>query len=166
MKRIFFWIFYLAYLVCFNFFLAVLSFFVILNGKFVDFLIRLNLSNEFIEKIVLLKDVWFILINLFFAYLFSRMKINRKKLLIFPLIVVGIKAVLFLLWAGLIMASPELDVMGQGGVFVFIIVYGLGTSVAILDIAFYIGLVIFSMLKRKKENTFLEKNKVEILEGE
>ena len=67
MKRIFFWIFYLAYLVCFNFFLAVLSFFVILNGKFVDFLIRLNLSNEFIEKIVLLKDVWFILINLFFA---------------------------------------------------------------------------------------------------
>lgn len=168
MKKIFFWIFYPAYLICFNFFLTTLSIFRVFGRNFDEFLNRLTLYDEFLEKIFQLKDIYFniyfILINLFFAYLFSRTKINREKLLNFPLIVLGIKAVLFWSWSSSITENLYLDTMGKDGAFVFTIVYGIGTSLAVLDISFYIGLVIFSILKEKKEKTVLEENKTEVLE--
>jgi len=57
------------------------------------------------------------------SILVSKIKVSKKSLLIPPLIIVTIKAAIFLIWAGSIMSSPEMNEMGQGGVFVFIIIY-------------------------------------------
>ena len=155
MKKIFFWLFYLLFLIFFDIVLAIIRF----NNSIYEFFINLNIKNEWIlEKLLLLPELLFIIISLIFAYLVSKIKVSKKSLLIPPLIIVTIKAAIFLIWAGSIMSSPEMDEMGQGGVFVFIIIYGFGSYAGMMDFIFYLGLL-FNLFKRKKSKNKNDKNK-------
>ena len=155
MKKGFFWLFYLLFLTFFDIILAIIRF----NNSIYDFLTSLNIKNEWIlERLFSLEEIIFIIISLIFAYLISKIKVSKKSLLIPPLIIVTIKAAIFLIWAGSIMSSPEMDEMGQGGVFVFIIIYGFGSYAGMMDFIFYLGLL-FNLFKRKKSKNKNDKNK-------
>ena len=155
MKKVFFWLFYLLFLTFFDIVLVIIRF----NNSIYDFLTSLNIKNEWIlERLFSLEEIIFIIISLIFAYLISKIKVNKKSLLIPPLIIVTIKAAIFLIWAGSIMSSPEMDEMGQGGVFVFIIIYGFGSYAGMMDFIFYLGLL-FNLFKRKKSKNKNDKNK-------
>ena len=159
MKKAFFWLFYLLFLIFFDIILAVMRFNNSIYNSIYEFFINLNIKNEWIlEKLLLLPELLFIIISLIFAYLVSKIKVSKKSLLIPPLIIVTIKAAIFLIWAGSIMSSPEMDEMGQGGVFVFIIIYGFGSYAGMMDFIFYLGLL-FNLFKRKKSKNKNDKNK-------
>ena len=92
MKKGFFWLFYLSFLIFFDIILVILR----LNDSIYDFLISLNIKNEWIlEKLSLLVEVIFIIICLTFAYLISKIKVSKKSLLIPPLVMVAIKVIIF-----------------------------------------------------------------------
>ena len=75
MKKGFFWLFYLSFLIFFDIILVILR----LNDSIYDFLISLNIKNEWIlEKLSLLVEVIFIIICLTFAYLISRIEVSKK----------------------------------------------------------------------------------------
>jgi len=75
MKKGFFWLFYLLFLIFFDIILVILR----LNDSIYDFLISLNIKNEWIlEKLSLLVEVIFIIICLTFAYLISRIEVSKK----------------------------------------------------------------------------------------
>ena len=81
MKKGFFWLFYLLFLTFFDIVLVIIRF----NNSIYDFLISLNIKNEWIlEKLFLLVEVIFIIICLIFAYLISKIKVSKKSLLIPP----------------------------------------------------------------------------------
>ena len=75
MKKVFFWLFYLMFLVFFDIVLVIIRF----NNNIYDFLISLNIKNEWIlENLSLLVEVIFIIICLTFAYLISKIKVSKK----------------------------------------------------------------------------------------
>ena len=75
MKKVFFWLFYLMFLVFFDIVLVIIR----LNNNIYDFLISLNIKNEWIlENLSLLVEVIFIIICLTFAYLISRIEVSKK----------------------------------------------------------------------------------------
>ena len=75
MKKVFFWLFYLMFLVFFDIVLVIIRF----NNNIYDFLISLNIKNEWIlENLSLLVEVIFIIICLTFAYLISRIEVSKK----------------------------------------------------------------------------------------
>ena len=75
MKKGFFWLFYLLFLIFFDIILVILR----LNDSIYDFLISLNIKNEWIlENLSLLVEVIFIIICLTFAYLISRIEVSKK----------------------------------------------------------------------------------------
>ena len=75
MKKVFFWLFYLLFLVFFDIVLVIIRF----NNNIYDFLISLNIKNEWIlENLSLLVEVIFIIICLTFAYLISRIEVSKK----------------------------------------------------------------------------------------
>ena len=160
MKKVFFWLFYVLFLSFFDIGLTIArTSWVMVDSRFYDFLSNFNIKNEWIlEKLLLLPELLFIIISLIFAYSVSKIKVSKKSLLIPPLIIVTIKAAIFLIWAGSIMSSPEMDEMGQGGVFVFIIIYGFGSYAGMMDFIFYLGLL-FNLFKRKKSKNKNDKNK-------
>ena len=92
MKKGFFWLFYLLFLTFFDIVLVIIRF----NNSIYDFLISLNIKNEWIlGKLFLLVEVIFIIICLTFAYLISKIKVSKKSLLIPPLVMVAIKVIIF-----------------------------------------------------------------------
>ena len=75
MKKVFFWLFYLMFLVFFDIVLVIIRF----NNNIYDFLISLNIKNEWIlENLSLLVEVIFIIICFTFAYLISRIEVSKK----------------------------------------------------------------------------------------
>ena len=75
MQKVFFWLFYLMFLVFFDIVLVIIRF----NNNIYDFLISLNIKNEWIlENLSLLVEVIFIIICLTFAYLISRIEVSKK----------------------------------------------------------------------------------------
>ena len=75
MKKVFFWLFYLMFLVFFDIVLVIIRF----NNNIYDFLISLNIKNEWIlENLSLLVEVIFIILCLTFAYLISRIEVSKK----------------------------------------------------------------------------------------
>ena len=75
MKKVFFWLFYLMFLVFFDIVLVIIRF----NNNIYDFLISLNIKNEWIlENLSLLVEVIFIIICLTFGYLISRIEVSKK----------------------------------------------------------------------------------------
>ena len=143
MKKGFFWLFYLLFLTFFDIVLA----FIRLNNSIYEFFINLNIKNEWIlENLFSLEEIIFIIISLIFAYLISKIKVNKKSLLIPPLIIVTIKAVILFF---VLKYITSLDDTGESIFFTFFMVAGFGAYMGMMNLYFYLGLL-FNLFRRRK----------------
>ena len=143
MKKGFFWLFYLLFLTFFDIVLAVIR----LNNSIYEFFINLNIKNEWIlENLFSLEEIIFIIISLIFAYLISKIKVNKKSLLIPPLIIVTIKAVILFF---VLKYITSLDDTGESIFFTFFMVAGFGAYMGMMNLYFYLGLL-FNLFRRRK----------------
>ena len=143
MKKILFWLFYLLFLTFFDIILAIIRF----NNSIYDFLMSLNIKNEWIlERLSSLEEIIFIITSLIFAYLISKIKMDKKSLLIPPLIIVTIKAVILFL---VLKYITSLDDTGESIFFAFFIVAGFGAYMGMTNLYFYLGLL-FNLFRRRK----------------
>ena len=146
MKKGFFWLFYLLFLTFFDIVLAVIRF----NNSIYEFFINLNIKNEWIlERLFLLMEIVFIIICLTFSYLISKIKVSKKSLLIPPLVIVTIKVIIFFCIFGFFMSIPETEDAGAGGFVLYLILFGFGTYMGMLNLYFYLGLL-FNLFRRRK----------------
>ena len=146
MKKGFFWLFYLLFLIFFDIILVILR----LNDSIYDFLISLNIKNEWIlEKLSLLVEVIFIIICLTFAYLISKIRVSKKSLLIPPLVIMVIKVIIFFCIFGFFILSPEPEDAGEGSFLLYLILLGFGAYMGMMNLYFYLGLL-FNLFKRRK----------------
>ena len=146
MKKGFFWLFYLLFLTFFDIVLAVMRF----NNSIYEFFINLNIKNEWIlERLFLLMEIVFIIICLTFAYLISKIKVSKKSLLIPPLVIVAIKVIVFFCIFGFFMSIPEVEDAGAGGAVLYLIFFGFGAYMGMLNLYFYLGLL-FNLFRRRK----------------
>ena len=143
MKKVLFWLFYLVFLIFFDIVLVIIRF----NNSIYDFLTSLNIKNEWIlEKLFSLEEIIFIIISLIFAYLISKIKVNKKSLLIPPLIIVTIKAVILFF---VLKYITSLDDTGESIFFTFFMVAGFGAYMGMMNLYFYLGLL-FNLFRRRK----------------
>ncbi|WP_036059168.1 hypothetical protein [Leptotrichia wadei] len=143
MKKVFFWLFYLLFLIFFDIVLVIIRF----NNSIYDFLTNLNIKNEWIlERLFSLEEIIFIIISLIFAYLISKIKVEKKSLLIPPLIIVTIKAVILFF---VLKYITSLDDTGESIFFTFFMVAGFGTYMGMMNLYFYLGLL-FNLFRRRK----------------
>ena len=146
MKKGFFWLFYLLFLIFFDIILAVIRF----NNSIYEFFINLNIKNEWIlERLFLLMEIVFIIICLTFSYLISKIKVSKKSLLIPPLVIVVIKVIVFFCIFGFFMLIPETEDGGAGGFVLYLIFFGFGAYMGMLNLYFYLGLL-FNLFRRRK----------------
>ena len=146
MKKILFWLFYLLFLTFFDIVLAVIRF----NNSIYEFFINLNIKNEWIlERLFLLMEIVFIIICITFSYLISKIKVSKKSLLIPPLVIVAIKVIVFFCILGFFMLIPETEDGGEGGFVLYLILFGFGAYMGILNLYFYLGLL-FNLFRRRK----------------
>ena len=143
MKKGFFWLFYLLFLIFFDIVLAVIRF----NNSIYEFFINLNIKNEWILKnLFSLEEIIFIIISLIFAYLISKIKVGKKSLLIPPLVIVTIKAVILFC---ILKYITSLDDTGESIFFAFFMVAGFGAYMGMTNLYFYLGLL-FNLFRRRK----------------
>ena len=143
MKKVFFWLFYLVFLIFFDIVLVIIRF----NNSIYDFLTSLNIKNEWIlERLFSLEEIIFIITSLIFAYLISKIKMDKKSLLIPPLIIVTIKAVILFF---VLKYITSLDDTGESIFFAFFIVAGFGAYMGMTNLYFYLGLL-FNLFRRRK----------------
>ena len=146
MKKGFFWLFYLLFLIFFDIVLTVIRF----NNSIYEFFINLNIKNEWIlERLFLLMEIVFIIICITFSYLISKIKVSKKSLLIPPLVIVAIKVIVFFCILGFFMLIPETEDGGEGGFVLYLILFGFGAYMGILNLYFYLGLL-FNLFRRRK----------------
>ena len=146
MKKGFFWLFYLLFLIFFDIVLAVIRF----NNSIYEFFINLNIKNEWIlERLFLLMEIVFIIICITFSYLISKIKVSKKSLLIPPLVIVAIKVIVFFCIFGFFMLIPETEDGGAGGFILYLIFFGFGAYMGMLNLYFYLGLL-FNLFRRRK----------------
>ena len=143
MKKVFFWLFYLVFLIFFDIVLVIIRF----NNSIYDFLTSLNIKNEWIlERLFSLEEIIFIIISLIFAYLISKIKVDKKSLLIPPLIIVTIKAMILFF---VLKYITSLDDTGESIFFTFFMVAGFGAYMGMMNLYFYLGLL-FNLFRRRK----------------
>ena len=143
MKKVFFWLFYLVFLIFFDIVLVIIRF----NNSIYDFLTSLNIKNEWIlERLFSLEEIIFIIISLIFAYLISKIKVDKKSLLIPPLIIVTIKVMILFF---VLKYITSLDDTGESIFFTFFMVAGFGAYMGMLNLYFYLGLL-FNLFRRRK----------------
>ena len=143
MKKGFFWLFYLLFLTFFDIILAIIRF----NNSIYSFLESLNIKNKWVlERLFSLEEIIFIIISFIFAYLISKIKVNKKSLLIPPLIIVTIKAVILFL---VLKYITSLDDTGESIFFTFFMVAGFGAYMGMMNLYFYLGLL-FNLFRRRK----------------
>ena len=146
MKKGFFWLFYLLFLTFFDIVLAVMRF----NNSIYEFFINLNIKNEWIlENLFSLMEIVFIIICVILAYLISKIKVSKKSLLIPPLVIVAIKVIVFFCIFGFFMSIPETEDGGAGGFVLYLILFGFGAYMGMLNLYFYLGLL-FNLFRRRK----------------
>ena len=146
MKKILFWLFYLLFLIFFDIILAVMRF----NNSIYEFLTSLNIKNEWIlENLFSLMEIVFIIICVILAYLISKIKVSKKSLLIPPLVIVAIKVIVFFCIFGFFMSIPETEDAGAGGFVLYLILFGFGAYMGMLNLYFYLGLL-FNLFRRRK----------------
>lgn len=146
MKKGFFWLFYLLFLTFFDIVLAVIR----LNNSIYEFFINLNIKNEWIlENLFSLIEIVFIIICVILAYLISKIKVSKKSLLIPPLVIVAIKVIVFFCIFGFFMSIPEVEDAGAGGAVLYLIFFGFGAYMGMLNLYFYLGLL-FNLFRRRK----------------
>ena len=143
MKKVFFWLFYLLFLIFFDIVLVIIRF----NNSIYDFLTSLNIKNEWIlERLFSLEEIIFIIISLIFAYLISKIKVDKKSLLIPPLIIVTIKAMILFF---VLKYITSLDETGENIFFTFFMIAGFGAYMGMTNLYFYLGLL-FNLFRRRK----------------
>ena len=143
MKKVFFWLFYLVFLIFFDIVLVIIRF----NNSIYDFLTSLNIKNEWIlERLFSLEEIIFIIISLIFAYLISKIKVDKKSLLIPPLIIVTIKAMILFF---VLKYITSLDETGENIFFTFFMIAGFGAYMGMTNLYFYLGLL-FNLFRRRK----------------
>ena len=143
MKKVFFWLFYLLFLIFFDIVLAVIRF----NNSIYEFFINLNIKNEWIlERLFSLEEIIFIIISFIFAYLISKIKAGKKSLLIPPLAIVTIKAVILFC---ILKYITSLDDTGESIFFAFFMVAGFGAYMGMTNLYFYLGLL-FNLFRRRR----------------
>ena len=146
MKKGFFWLFYLLFLTFFDIVLAVMRF----NNSIYEFFINLNIKNEWVlENLFSLIEIVFIIICVILAYLISKIKVSKKSLLIPPLVIVAIKVIVFFCIFGFFMSIPETEDGGAGGFVLYLILFGFGAYMGMLNLYFYLGLL-FNLFRRRK----------------
>ena len=146
MKKVLFWLFYLLFLTFFDIVLAVIR----LNNSIYEFFINLNIKNEWIlENLFSLIEIVFIIICVILAYLISKIKVSKKSLLIPPLVIVAIKVIVFFSIFGFFMSIPEVEDGGAGGFVLYLILFGFGAYMGMLNLYFYLGLL-FNLFRRRK----------------
>ena len=146
MKKILFWLFYLLFLIFFDIILAVIRF----NNSIYEFFINLNIKNEWIlENLFSLIEIVFIIICVILAYLISKIKISKKSLLIPPLVIAAIKVIVFFCIFGFFISIPETEDGGAGGFVLYLILFGFGAYMGMLNLYFYLGLL-FNLFRRRK----------------
>lgn len=148
MKKVFFWLFYLLFLMFFDIGLTIArTSWIMVDSRFYDFLSNFNIKNEWIlEKLLLLPELLFIIISLIFAYLVSKIKVDKKSLLIPPLIIVTIKAMILFF---VLKYITSLDDTGESIFFTFFMVAGFGAYMGMMNLYFYLGLL-FNLFRRRK----------------
>ena len=152
MKKVFFWLFYLLFLTFFDIVLAVIR----LNNSIYEFFIKLNIKNEWIlENLFSLIEIVFIIICIILAYLISKIKVSKKSLLIPPLVIVAIKVIVFFCIFGFFMSIPETEDGGAGGFVLYLILFGFGAYMGMLNLYCYLGLLfnLFRRIKNEKNNS-------------
>ena len=143
MKKVFFWLFYLLFLTFFDIILTIIRF----NNSIYSFLESLNIKNKWIlERLFSLEEIIFIIISFIFAYLISKIKVDKKSLLIPPLVIVTIKAVILFCILKYIMS---LDDTGESIFFAFFMVAGFGAYMGMTNLYFYLGLL-FNLFRRRR----------------
>ena len=143
MKKVFFWLFYLLFLIFFDIILVIIRF----NNSIYEFFINLNIKNEWIlERLFLLMEIVFIIICLTFSYLISKIKVGKKSLLIPPLVIVTIKAVILFC---ILKYITSLDDTGESIFFTFFMIAGFGAYMGMTNLYFYLGLL-FNLFRRRK----------------
>ena len=146
MKKGLFWLFYLLFLTFFDIVLAVIR----LNNSIYEFFINLNIKNEWIlENLFSLIEIVFIIICVILAYLISKIKVSKKSLLIPPLVIAAIKVIVFFCIFGFFMSIPETEDGGAGGFVLYLILFGFGAYMGMLNLYFYLGLL-FNLFRRRK----------------
>ena len=146
MKKGFFWLFYLLFLTFFDIVLAVIR----LNNSIYEFFINLNIKNEWIlENLFSLIEIVFIIICVILAYLISKIKVSKKSLLIPPLVIAAIKVIVFFCIFGFFISIPETEDGGAGGFVLYLILFGFGAYMGMLNLYFYLGLL-FNLFRRRK----------------
>ncbi|WP_369715459.1 hypothetical protein [Leptotrichia alba] len=150
MKKGFFWLFYLLFLIFFDIILAVIRFNNSIYNSIYEFFINLNIKNEWIlERLFLLMEIVFIIICITFSYLISKIKVSKKSLLIPLLVIVAIKVIVFFCIFGFFMSIPETEDGGAGGFILYFIFFGFGAYMGMLNLYFYLGLL-FNLFRRRK----------------
>ena len=143
MKKAFFWLFYLLFLIFFDIILVIIRF----NNSIYSFLESLNIKNKWIlERLFSLEEIIFIIINFIFAYLISKIKVDKKSLLIPPLVIVTIKAVILFC---ILKYITSLDDTGESIFFAFFMVAGFGAYMGMTNLYFYLGLL-FNLFRRRR----------------
>ena len=143
MKKGFFWLFYLLFLIFFDIILVIIRF----NNSIYSFLESLNIKNKWIlERLFSLEEIIFIIISFIFAYLISKIKVGKKSLLIPPLVIVTIKAVILFC---ILKYITSLDDTGESIFFAFFMVAGFGAYMGMTNLYFYLGLL-FNLFRRRR----------------
>jgi len=143
MKKVFFWLFYLLFLIFFDIILVIIRF----NNSIYSFLESLNIKNKWIlERLFSLEEIIFIIISFIFAYLISKIKVGKKSLLIPPLVIVTIKAVILFC---ILKYITSLDDTGESIFFAFFMVAGFGAYMGMTNLYFYLGLL-FNLFRRRR----------------
>ena len=143
MKKVFFWLFYLLFLIFFDIILVIIRF----NNSIYRFLESLNIKNKWIlERLFSLEEIIFIIISFIFAYLISKIKVGKKSLLIPPLVIVTIKAVILFC---ILKYITSLDDTGESIFFAFFMVAGFGAYMGMTNLYFYLGLL-FNLFRRRR----------------
>ena len=143
MKKVFFWLSYLLFLIFFDIILVIIRF----NNSIYSFLESLNIKNKWVlERLFSLEEIIFIIISFIFAYLISKIKVGKKSLLIPPLVIVTIKAVILFC---ILKYITSLDDTGESIFFAFFMVAGFGAYMGMTNLYFYLGLL-FNLFRRRK----------------
>ena len=72
-----------------------------------------------------------------------------RSLLIPPLVIVVIKVIIFFCIFGFFTLSPESEDAGAGGFLLYLIFFGFGAYIGMINLYFYLGLL-FNLFRRRK----------------
>ena len=157
MKKVFFWLSYLLFLIFFDIILVIIRFNNNIYNSIYEFFINLNIKNEWIlEKLFSLIEIIFIIICLTFAYLISKIRVSKKSLLIPPLVIMVIKVIIFFCIFGFFILSPEPEDAGEGSFLLYLILLGFGAYMGMMNLYFYLGLLFILFKRRKNEGKKLD----------